>query len=161
MPSLYLCPFQNIIRFIKWNIIFQFFFYLKIFVFNIKQNCTLFILRVKLVPPQQLRVIQRGNQWPPNRASIGTSTSTSSSSSTSAHWVNKQLDTNNNGLGSDWSQHQHVVYSTPKSSLSILHNVSMINEIATAHQPEETELTLFCDSIGGSFFTIFYAYSTH
>lgn len=95
------------------------------------------------VPPERLRVIQvkqsAGNgsnfedgsdgKWAKERGSVAT----------------REGD---NGGEMHGRPHEHPVLGT--SLLSILYNGLMINEVETVRQAEETELTLFCDSIGGS-----------
>lgn len=92
------------------------------------------------MPPERLRVIQvqsasngrsieDGGKWATERVSVAT----------------REGD---NGGEMHGRPHEHPVLGT--SLLSILHNGLMINEVETVRQAEETELTLYCDSIGGS-----------
>lgn len=80
-------------------------------------------------------------------------TNSSSFSSTNGNWAPGPSATKQRNKGAEMHgrSHEHPVRPAASSVLSIVHNGSMINEIATVRQPEETQLTLFCDSIGGSF----------
>ena len=120
------------------------------------------------VPPERLRVIQVMQQSAATLKAAGNGSSFEDGGSGG--------NSGNDGAGSDgkrakhrWGSlatrqrdngdgemhggrptaHQHPVLAA--SVLSIVHNGLMINEVETVRQPEETELTLFCDTIGGSY----------
>ena len=91
------------------------------------------------MPPQRLQISQL-EQW-------FTSTTTTTITSTDIASFAIKLPEPNNGSELH-HQPQHPSY-LQTLVLSILHNGSMINEIQTVRQPEDTELTIYCDSIGG------------
>lgn len=101
------------------------------------------------MPPRRLRVMQVRQ----SAAETAIWTNSSSFSGPNGNWAPGPSATKhwNKGTEMHGRSHEHPVRPAASSVLSIVHNGSMINEIATVRQPEETQLTLFCDSIGGSF----------